>query len=86
MVERSLGDLELQLGSVEEPATFAEAEQDDQWRRTMMEEMSAIEENRTWELVNLPVGCRSIGLKWVYKVRVTSAVLWCGAAQGMADR
>ena len=34
-----------------------------------MEEMKAIEDNDTWELVDPPVACRPIGLKWVYKVK-----------------
>ena len=29
----------------------------------MLEEMAAVEENCTWELVDLPAGCRPIGLK-----------------------
>ena len=35
----------------------------------MLEEMKAIEENKTWELIDPPPRCRSIGLKWVYKVK-----------------
>ena len=35
----------------------------------MMEEMKVIEENGTWELVDPPLGCRPIGLKWVDKVK-----------------
>ena len=35
----------------------------------MLEEMKAILENETWELIDPPPGCRSISLKWVYKVR-----------------
>ena len=31
--------------------------------------MKAIEENETWELIDPPLGCRLIGLKWVYKVK-----------------
>ncbi|KAL7582697.1 hypothetical protein Lser_V15G42892 [Lactuca serriola] len=32
-------------------------------------ELSAIERNKTWELVRLPPGRRPIGLKWVYKLK-----------------
>jgi hypothetical protein len=35
----------------------------------MLEEMKAIEENKTWVLVDPPLGCRPIGLKWVFQVK-----------------
>ena len=35
----------------------------------MLEEMKAIEEDETWQLIDPPPGCRLIGLKWVYKVK-----------------
>ena len=66
---RLLIDPELLLISAEEPPTFALAERDANWRRAMLEEMKAIEENKTWELIDPPPRCRSIGLKWVYKVK-----------------
>jgi hypothetical protein len=34
----------------------------------MLEEMAAIEENKTWELVDPLIGCCLIILKWAYKV------------------
>jgi hypothetical protein len=65
---RELDDLELHLGSVEEPPSFAAAEQEACWQAAMLEEMAAVE-NRTWELVDPSAGCRPIGLKWVFKVK-----------------
>jgi hypothetical protein len=35
----------------------------------MLEELSSIEQNDTWTLVNLPRGHRAIGLKWVFKIK-----------------
>ena len=35
----------------------------------MLEEMKAVEKNETWELVDPPLRCRPISLKWVYKVK-----------------
>jgi len=60
-------DLLLAMG--DEPATFEEARGEPCWEKAMMEEMSSIEENKTWTLVDLPPGHRAIGLKWVYKVK-----------------
>ena len=31
--------------------------------------MTSIEDNHTWELVDLPQGHKPIGLKWVFKVK-----------------
>jgi len=35
----------------------------------MDEEMSSLEKNETWELVDLPEGRRPIGSKWTYKIK-----------------
>ena len=69
LATRILDVLELLLVSAEEPPTFVLAERDANWRRVMLEEMKAIEDNGTWELVDPSAGCRPIGLKWVYKVK-----------------
>ena len=45
LVGQLLNDLELLLISAEKPTTFALAERDANWRRAMLEEMKAIEEN-----------------------------------------
>ena len=35
----------------------------------MQEELEAIEDNETWDLVDLPPGHKPIGLKWVFKMK-----------------
>jgi hypothetical protein len=35
----------------------------------MFEKLDSIEDNNTWELVDLPVGHKPIGIKWVYKLK-----------------
>ena len=69
LVGQLLNDPELLLVSAEEPPMFTLAEHDSNWRRAMLEEMKAIEENETWKLVDPPPGYHMIGLKWVYKVK-----------------
>lgn len=36
----------------------------------MDKELIALEQNHTWDLVDLPKGKRAIGNKWVYKVKL----------------
>lgn len=38
----------------------------------MDEELTSIERNETWELMDLPPGKKVIGLKWVYKTKYDS--------------
>ena len=36
----------------------------------MIEEMNALDTNGTWDLVDLPIGKKAIGCKWVFAVKV----------------
>jgi hypothetical protein len=60
---------ELNMISAGEPRTFAEAEQEEAWRAAMRNEVNSIEQNQTWELVDMPQGHRPITLKWVFKLK-----------------
>ena len=55
--------------SGEEPTSYKIAMKEEVWRKAMKEELEAIEKNSTWELVNLPEKCKSIGVKWIYKIK-----------------
>ena len=39
------------------------------WRQAMQAEMQAIEDNKTWDVADLPAKQKAIGLKWVFKVK-----------------
>lgn len=39
------------------------------WETAMETEMTSLRENHVWDLVKLPAGKRTVGSKWVYKVK-----------------
>jgi hypothetical protein len=53
-----------------DPVTFKEASKSRTWRKAMKDEIDAIERNKTWELTDLPIGGKVIGLKWIYKKKL----------------
>lgn len=57
------------LNTISIPTTVSEALTDEKWKQAMNVEMEALEKNKTWELVKLPVGNKPVGCKWVYTVK-----------------
>ncbi|XP_070055062.1 uncharacterized mitochondrial protein AtMg00820-like [Nicotiana tomentosiformis] len=57
------------FSSPTEPRNFKEASQNQRWIEAMQYEVDALEQNHTWELVDLPDGKQTVGSKWVYKVK-----------------
>lgn len=53
----------------EEPWDYDEAKRLKVWVDACKDEITSIEKNKTWDLVNLPAGAKPIGLKWVFKVK-----------------
>ena len=56
-----------------EPKTVYEAKQGDywvQWHRAMRDEVKALQDNETWNLVRPPTDRDVIPGKWVYKVKL----------------
>ena len=41
----------------------------EKWETTMKTETISLRENDVWDLVELPVGKKVVGCKWVYKVK-----------------
>ncbi|CAI7927250.1 unnamed protein product, partial [Closterium sp. NIES-54] len=55
-----------------EPATLKEALESsdaEEWKKAMESELNSIEENGTWELVELPEGRKAITSKWLFKIK-----------------
>ncbi|KAL0313189.1 UNVERIFIED_CONTAM: Retrovirus-related Pol polyprotein from transposon TNT 1-94 [Sesamum radiatum] len=57
---------------IDEPATYEKAVTSpnaNEWITTMEEEMSSMAKNNVWEQVDLPAGRKTIGNKWVLKIK-----------------
>ncbi|CAI7854617.1 unnamed protein product [Closterium sp. NIES-53] len=55
-----------------EPTTLKEALESsdaEEWKKAMESELKSIEENGTWELVELPEGRKAITSKWLFKIK-----------------
>ncbi|CAI7747318.1 unnamed protein product [Closterium sp. NIES-54] len=55
-----------------EPATLKEALESsdaEEWKKAMESELKSIEENGTWELLELPEGRKAITSKWLFKIK-----------------
>jgi hypothetical protein len=55
-----------------EPTRFSEAVRYSSWRDAMRKEIEALENNGTWTIEDLPPGKKTIGCKWVYKIKYNS--------------
>lgn len=55
---------------VKEPANFDEASKSPEWRKAMEEEILALKQNQTWNLVPKPEAVKPISCKWVYKLKI----------------
>nr|GEX55542.1 ribonuclease H-like domain-containing protein [Tanacetum cinerariifolium] len=56
-----------------EENVFSEASKYSHWIDAMNLKMNALLRNGTWELVELPEGRKSIGSKWIYKIKFRSS-------------
>ena len=52
-----------------EPTSFEEASQKTEWIKAMEEEIKALVENQTWDLVPKPRDVKPVSCKWVYKIK-----------------
>ncbi|GKG00569.1 isochorismate synthase, chloroplastic [Tanacetum coccineum] len=41
-----------------------------QWREAIKSEIDSILQNHTWEIVDLPPGCKPLGYNWIFKKKM----------------
>ncbi|KAL0297060.1 UNVERIFIED_CONTAM: Retrovirus-related Pol polyprotein from transposon RE1 [Sesamum radiatum] len=58
------------LSTIQEPSNYLQAKSCKEWEDAMSQQLSALERNNTWEVVNLPKGEKAIGKKWVFKIKL----------------
>ncbi|KAL2611477.1 hypothetical protein R1flu_023169 [Riccia fluitans] len=64
------GDVYALITKEGEPSSFEEAQnlaEKAEWSAAMRKEMKSLNDNKTWELVELPKGKQVIACRWVYK-------------------
>ena len=57
------------ISSHSEPKLYEEAVKSAEWRNAMKDEIKALNTNETWCITDLPPGKKSIGCKWLYKLK-----------------
>jgi len=70
---RSLADIYSRCNVAEvKPIDFEEAINSQVWIAAMKEELTMIEKNETWMLVDRPVHKKVIGVKWIFKTKLNA--------------
>ena len=59
------------LDAISIPNDWKSAKEDLKWKEAMLEEMRALEKNKTWELVDLPPSKEPVGCKCVFTIKHT---------------
>ncbi|KAK7245636.1 hypothetical protein RIF29_40484 [Crotalaria pallida] len=60
------------LTSMSIPSSYSQAVGHACWQRAMQEELHALQENQTWDIVQCPPDKEILGCKWVYSVKLHS--------------
>lgn len=68
-----------------EPTSYREAvtsSEGPQWKEAIKSEIDSILQNHTWELGDLPPGCKPLGYKWIFKKKMKADAPLTSTKQG----
>ncbi|KAL6338190.1 hypothetical protein AAG906_015153 [Vitis piasezkii] len=60
------------IGTSKDPVSFSQAiscSDSNKWIDAMNDELKSMDQNKVWELVELPEGYKAVGCKWVFKTK-----------------
>ena len=57
------------FSQIDDLLTFKEVVEEEVWEQAMDEEIKCVEQNQTWELVDVPKDKDVISVKWIYKTK-----------------
>ena len=60
------------LTSIPIPKCYSEAVKHGCWHAAMAEELQALRDNHTWDVVQRPPNVKAIGCKWIYSIKLHS--------------
>ena len=60
------------LSSISIPSSYTYIMEHDCWKKVMQEELQALQENHTWDIVSCPPTVKPIGSKWVLSIKLRS--------------
>jgi hypothetical protein len=60
------------------PKSYSQASTQECWRQATQDELQALQDNHTWDIIPRPIGVKLIGCKWVYTIKL--------CANGSIDR
>nr|GEW48633.1 hypothetical protein [Tanacetum cinerariifolium] len=58
------------FSSHDDPINFEEAAKEEKWVEAMKCKLESIKKNKTWELVVRSEGVKTIGVKWIFKIKL----------------
>lgn len=73
------------ISRIHEPLTFKEAAASPEWMTAMQDEITGLQHNNTWIIVDLPDAKQPIGYKWIYPAKYNAyGSLYCYKARLVA--